>query len=183
MRRQTIVTPATGLFRRLFSNAATEPRAWQASADSLLRAARAMIPLMERDTSVASDPAAVSFDPPVAPVYMLLVGLAVENLAKGVQVARMQAALSGDKLAKDLKTHSLFDLLKDVGLELDEYDAYLVERLEVFVAWAGRYPIPTRLEGFLPRTHPSGGSGPLPSFDSGDPIRAEAIVRRLRLTI
>ena len=182
MRRQTIVRAATELFRRLFTRAAEEPLAWQASADSLMRAARALVPSIEADGRAASDPAATTFEPPVTPVYMLLVGLAVENLAKAVHVARTQSAVGGDRLAKDLKTRSLLDLLRRVGLELDD-EAYLVERLEVFVTWAGRYPTPLKLDDYLPRTQPSGGSGPLTGFHSTDPERVEALVERLTLTI
>jgi hypothetical protein len=178
-----IVRAATELFRRLFTRAAEEPLAWQSSADSLMRAARTLLPSIEADGRAASGPAATVFEPPVTPVYMLLVGLAMENLAKAVHVARRQSAVRGDRLANDLKTHSLLDLLRRVGLELDEDEAYLVERLEACVTWAGRYPIPLKLDAYLPRTHPSGGSGPLTGFHSSDPERVEALVERLTLTI
>lgn len=71
---------------------------------------------------------------------MFLVGLAMENLAKAVHVARTRSAVGGDRLIDDLKTHSLLHLLGRVGIELDADEAYLVERLETFVTWAGRYP-------------------------------------------
>ncbi len=183
MQRQKTVRAATELFRTLFGRAAAEPLAWRSSADSLMRAARTLLPSIEADRRAASDPAETSFEPPVTLAYMLLVGLAVENLAKAVHVARKQSAVDGDRLANALKTHSLLDLLQGVGLELNQDEAYLVERLEAFVTWAGRYPTPLKLDDYLPRSHASGGSGPLTVFLSSDPERGEALVERLMLTI
>jgi hypothetical protein len=85
----------------------------------------------------------------------------------------------GDRLAKDLASHDLLRLLGRAGITLNEAESYLVERLEVFVTWAGRYPIPLTLEGYLPRTAPHGGSGSLRIYLSSDPDMIECLPERL----
>lgn len=70
-------------------------------------------------------------------------------------------------------------MLERAGITLNEAESYLVERLEVFVTWAGRYPIPLTLEGYLPRTAPHGGSGSLRTYISSDPDMIESLAERL----
>ena len=179
--RQGIVRTPEKLFRRMFQQAADMPDAWRMTADSLMRAAGTLVPLVEADTRAALDPSQNTFEDPVAPVFMLLAGLAIENLAKAKLVeGRSSPATVGDALAPDLKSHDLVDLLHRAGLTLSDDESYLAERLQAFVEWAGRYPIPVKLEGQLPRTHPLGGSGPLNGFFGSDPGAIEALAARLR---
>jgi hypothetical protein len=110
---------------------------------------------------------------------MLLSGLAIETLAKARIVASHSSPTEGDRLAKDLKSHDLMDLLRRAGITLNEEESYLVERLEVFVTSAGRYPIPLTLEDYLPRTAPHGGSGPMTVYYSSDPEMIEELVEKL----
>jgi hypothetical protein len=70
-------------------------------------------------------------------------------------------------------------LLERVGITLNEAESYLVERLEVFATWAGRYRIPLTLEGYLPRTAPHAGSGSLRIYISSDPDMNESLAERL----
>jgi hypothetical protein len=117
---------------------------------------------------------------PIAGVYMLLMGLAVENLAKGVIVAKGVSSPSADgRLARELKSHDLLDLLDMAEVELSTEDAYLVERLQASVEWAGRYPTAVRVESQMPRTHPRGGGGPLNMRSSADAAAIDALVTRL----
>jgi hypothetical protein len=167
------------MFRQNFQQVAAMPLTWQMTADSLMRASAALVPLIEADSRAALDPSQNAFDAPVAHVYMLLAGLAIENLAKALVAGRSSPATVGDALAPDLKSHDLVDLLHRTGLTLSADETYLAERLQSFVEWAGRYPIPTRLDGQLPRTHPLGGSGPLNHFLGTDPAAVEALAARL----
>lgn len=75
---------------------------------------------------------------------MMLYGLGIENLAKGLIVVRSgSAAVNNGKLRKwPDPSHSLKTLLNHAGVQLSEQEEDLVERLTAFVLWAGRYPIP-----------------------------------------
>ena len=55
-----------------------------------------------------------------------------------------------------------------VHLKFNSDQIELLERLEVFIEWAGRYPIPKNLDEFLPRTNENGGWGLLSHTKSSD---------------
>ncbi|MEK7281362.1 MAG: hypothetical protein AAB037_03295, partial [Chloroflexota bacterium] len=157
----------------MFREVGKDPYSWLYSAKALMRAARSLLPTMEAGRRRLDDPTpAASFEAPVTPIYMLLFGLAIENLAKGIQVAR--------KLPDKLKTHKTIELLEDLHLSVTPAEAYLLERVETFVLWAGRYPIPLNPDDFLPRSNPEGGSGPLNCVTSADFEMLEALASRLK---
>jgi len=164
------------------------PITWRLSAESLLRAARALEPIVEADRKALADP---TRDPPeesiragVGSIHMMLIGMAIENLAKALFVAANPALRDPDRLARELQTHTLVEFLEQGQLEMDEQDWFLCERLETFVVWAGRYPVPTKLENYLPRQHPAGGSSPLTFTSSEDRARIDRLVEQLtRLAI
>lgn len=178
--RQDVVTTAEALFRDQFERVAEMPLTWRLTAESLLRAARALIPMMEADHRAMQDPAQREFEHPVDEVYMLLAGFAIENLAKAMLVERDPASVtSGGKLNPAFKNHRLVDLVHATGVTLTEDESYLAERLESFVVWAGRYPTPGKVEEGLPRTHPGGGWGPLNHIVSTDFDSIEAVAAKL----
>lgn len=81
--------------------------------------------------------------------YMLL-GMALESLIKGHMVFRGINAVEQGKrrlvIAKPFKSHELHRLAKHIecpALPISAQDYSLLEKLSVFVKWAGRYPIPT----------------------------------------
>ena len=73
--------------------------------------------------------------------YLMLSGFALENLLKGILVAR-EPTLTDKIVSKKIKHHKLEDLFKLVGIEIDETESVMVERLTESIIWAGRYPIP-----------------------------------------
>lgn len=78
---------------------------------------------------------------------MLLLGLAFENLIKGVYVARKPALVDRIRLDRSLWQtdggHGIRDFAKSLmRLEPDEEE--LLDRLQEYVVWAGRFPVPTK---------------------------------------
>jgi hypothetical protein len=71
--------------------------------------------------------------------YMLLSGLAFENLTKGIIVGRNPGVVTPEKFK--LKDHNLRKLAKQVTPTLSKNELDLLDRLTAFVEWAGRYPI------------------------------------------
>jgi hypothetical protein len=71
---------------------------------------------------------------------LLLAGYAIENYAKARLVEQ----------GKDWKRHGhdLSWLVKQAGIELNEPEKILVQRLKQIVVWAGRYPTPMKPEEF-----------------------------------
>lgn len=77
--------------------------------------------------------------------YILLAGLAIENLLKGLAVARGPTHISSGCLSRPLQTHSLEKLGTEVlGIDLDSTEMELLRVLESALPYWGRYPIPLR---------------------------------------
>jgi hypothetical protein len=77
-------------------------------------------------------------------VYVLLAGLAVENLLKGEMVRQKPELVGGGMLAKEMKTHDLVKLASLAGLNtptpLSPQESNLLEiASEACISW-GRYP-------------------------------------------
>jgi hypothetical protein len=78
---------------------------------------------------------------------MMLLGLALENLAKGLIVAANPSALQirgGAVRYPWGQKHLSVDLLRQAGYVPSADEAALVEILVEFVRWAGRFPAPLR---------------------------------------
>lgn len=116
-------------------------------------------------------------------VNMLLVGLAFENVAKGILIARNPDLVSSHELGKDLTgPHTrLTEWLTQAGVNLsDPMERDLVERLGEAVQWAAKYPTPTKEKFFTPRKVPDGGATTEPgNFLHSDPPVVSAIWARL----
>src|SRR5687768_311043 len=77
--------------------------------------------------------------------FMLLTGMAFENLIKGILVGRDKTVVDQQKIDNRLWNvrggHGIAELGKRVtSLTPDESD--LLKRLEEYLFWAGRYPLP-----------------------------------------
>ena len=72
---------------------------------------------------------------------LLLIGYAIEVLAKGLIVA------ADPQEAGRLKRHIDHELLSAAGVELEPGDEALIEKLYHCVKWMGRYPTPVEKDG------------------------------------
>lgn len=102
--------------------------------------------------------------------YMLLTGLAFENLLKAIALLRHQSI-------KDLNQrggHGLVAMAEWLTLELAPAERDYLRRLEEYVVWAGRYPVP-RVSG----TYFTSERNRLLSFRSDDPQSGEALFEKL----
>jgi hypothetical protein len=88
---------------------------------------------------------------------MLLLGLAAENLIKGVYVAQNPGLVTREKLDRSLWTsdggHGIKDFARSL-LTLEPEEVELLGRLQEHVVWAGRYPIPTKSSRYYDSEHP-----------------------------
>jgi len=78
---------------------------------------------------------------------LLLLGLAFENLIKGVYVARNPTLVDRTRLDRSLWKadggHGITDFAKAL-MKLAPEEEELLDRLQEYVVWAGRFPIPTK---------------------------------------
>jgi hypothetical protein len=78
------------------------------------------------------------------PPFLLLAGLSIENLAKAMLLRRCGPKSEGGKLPSGIGGHGILRLLDKCGLPLSADERRLARRFEVFILWAGRYPVPTK---------------------------------------
>jgi hypothetical protein len=73
---------------------------------------------------------------------MLLYSYAIENLIKGLLIAKGTPATVNGELNPLLKTHCLRKLLKRAAISISESDSQFLEQLEETIA-SGKYPVGT----------------------------------------
>lgn len=101
--------------------------------------------------------------------FMMLTGFAFENLVKGIIVARNRNAVETNKVLgsewkNDRGGHGLSTLApRYVSLSSDELD--LLQRLEEYIVWAGRYSIPNNSTTFIKAHEPESRQTIKPSTD------------------
>jgi hypothetical protein len=76
----------------------------------------------------------------------MVAGFAVENALKAIRVKQDPSSVTkgqpGDfGISKVVKTHDLKGLAKAASIALSASETDLIERLEAFLVWAGRYPV------------------------------------------
>lgn len=82
---------------------------------------------------------------------MMLMGFAFENLAKAVLITRDHSIVGDAKLGKwptDRGGHGFAKLIRSILCQLSPDEENLLLRLEEYVVWAGRYPIPKSLHDY-----------------------------------
>lgn len=119
------------------------PLIWQWTARDMICAANVLHhkreAVQERRAEAAPE---LRFHTTPAPV-MLLYGLALEILLKGLLVAQGVSATSTGELNAKLKTHNLLHLWREAGLPVDGQSEDLLRRLHWSVE-TGKYPVGTK---------------------------------------
>ncbi len=119
-----------------------DPKAWLRSAKHLKTAADALhkSSLWPAKREPYDQKSAVA-DFHYGPVYMLLAGLAIETLIKGIIVAKHPDFVKQQKLSGELTNHNLKDLYQITGLMKSKSQDNLLLRLQHYVENFGRYPV------------------------------------------
>jgi hypothetical protein len=106
---------------------------------------------------------------------VLLRGLAIENLLKGILVQRDAERWVPRPAAAHRPlyhwTHDLETLARDAEVELDQEDVRVCRQLTLYVEWGGRYPT-----AMAPKKHGPEGA----SWKGDDDKRVDTLFKRLR---
>ena len=87
--------------------------------------------------------------------FMMLTGLAFENLIKGIDIAQNPTRVTNRKLDTrgwSRGGHALSDYAQKAKLPPEQVD--LLRRLEEYVVWVGRYAIPLNADAYINSTKP-----------------------------
>ena len=129
-----------------YRSLAEQPITWTLVADRLSRAFAVLAAQTAHDNKSAP-----RTEPNLIAVTLMMGGFAIENLLKALVVST--DGPWDEKGRFDLHTHNLLELAQDTGLDLTDDERLLLEKIEAFVTWAGRYPIPDRKSTRLNSSH------------------------------
>lgn len=137
-------------FDEQFELRGATPAAWVLNARRLKRSADVVFNAWISDVERMADgvsPLELD-DLEVAGCAMLLYGLSLENLVKGILVEVDSSVVMNGEIGKwpggRQNGHYLPGLFERADISLDSEEQDLIARLTAFVLWAGRYPIPMK---------------------------------------
>jgi hypothetical protein len=162
--------------------AGENPLTWQASARDLLDAATAV------KASVLDIGDGLMHS--LAAVQAMLLGMALECLFKGMYIKRYRVWEEADKAHAIVKNgqyvgipgvgdHQLPPMADAAGVTLSQGERAVVGRLTDFVLFAGRYPIPVKVENMKPIKRPGGQTVARGYIARQELETAEALANRL----
>jgi hypothetical protein len=134
------------------SATAKNPSAWLYAADRLGRAATELRKVVVQDFANLPELFRTLQAPPedIGPVMFMLLGFELENLAKGLIVAKdPDKTKSNAKKSKPtaiiagLASHLNAQLLTEAGIVVSPDEEAQIDRLRTFLEWGGRYPTAT----------------------------------------
>lgn len=120
---------------------AKDPESWLRKAEALKNAADSARAALWPKNRKHNDTKAALADFFQGPVYMLLAGLAVETLIKGIIVAKKPKAVEKQRLSKKLTHRNLQKLYRTASLRENNSRNDLFLRLQNYVENFGRYPV------------------------------------------
>jgi len=131
--------------RSLFSYLGTNPGTWWLSSSRLKEAADTLRDTHWPEERKHKDQKASTADFRIGPVYMLLMGMAIEAALKAIMVSRNHNLIEEQRISKkfNFATHDLKGLWGWAGLskvKCRQHDT-LLDRLEIYVVTFGRYPV------------------------------------------
>ena len=143
-------------------------RAHQAATDKALALACATIN--------GAGHADIEYDPPNYLPAQLLYGFALENVFKGLCVAKDPSLIGDLKLKAEIKSHDLKDLADKAGFTLGIEEVPVLDALSQIAIWAGRYPVAVALDKY-PDRYPMGDPQSLLDYGAHHPILRRCFAR------
>lgn len=88
------------------------------------------------------------------PIYRMLMAFSIENLLKGILISEGHEAIKGYKLNNRLSNHCLRQYAGAVsGVSITKPEKYLLDELQHYLMWAGRYPMPKEFNAVIQIGH------------------------------
>jgi hypothetical protein len=166
----------------LFEIIGKDPLSWLAQAKEMKLVADIILPTLQRELAI----------PPTFPEtqrkrlayvgsYMLFIGLAFENLIKGILIGRDSTLVTKEAIKKrgilNNNGHGIKEGANRV-ICLTEQELQLLARIEEYLIWAGRYPLPLNSDRFFKSENQE-----LRSFRSNDPFLIDKIFDELSIVL
>ncbi len=141
----------------LFQRNQNDPKKWGATAWNLRTAADVLFQAFEETWEPGREPIHPESEHLDSPATMLY-GCAMENIIKGYLIKKhggFEQARAASQIAWD--RHQISRLAVATGLPLTPEQRQLLDSLEAYIVWAGRYPISMKRQRFtIPRQFQAG---------------------------
>lgn len=151
-----------------------DPQAWLAQARQLKWIADGVLPKLHETFTLS---AASSREQRLACVhsYMLLTGLAFENLIKGILIGRDPQLVENERISHIMERggHGIAKAVSDV-ISVSAVERTLLQRLEEYLILAGRYPLPLKFGQYL-----NSEKQQLRRFMSSDPVTINQMFEKM----
>lgn len=149
-------------FKNEMFKSAQRPGAWLSSAEQLRDAAEALlehelpkeIPYFKARDEAEQEALAeansdgkdagsaeIRAEPPNYPPAQLLYAYAIENVLKGLIIAKQPKFIDEQKLNRTVTSHDLIHLAAKAGFTIHVQEKPVLEALSKLLSWAGRYPV------------------------------------------
>src|SRR5689334_7798945 len=165
----------------LFESIGQDSLHWLAQAKGSKMIADTILPLLQQELSV----------PPAFPgtqqkrlayvgSYMLLTGLAFENVIKGILIGRDPSLVKKEKIESGILPRTGHGIVEGANsiISLTPRELLLLNRIEEYLFWAGRYPLPLKAGIFFNSEVQS-----LRSYWSSDPTSINEIFEKLVMVL
>jgi hypothetical protein len=135
-------------FEDLFTAQASEPAAWIEVARTLRVGARPVFARWQEIEDVSQNKDGVRLEKlGCVRAYMLLTAVAFENVLKAIAVKRELLTSDGDRLRhhdslRRRGGHGLSEIASNLDIPLTQTDVDFLRRLEEYLVWGARYPVP-----------------------------------------
>jgi hypothetical protein len=90
----------------------------------------------------------IECDPPNYLPAQLLYAFAMENVLKGLAIAKDPSLLSRKELQRQIKSHHLPSLAKLAAFEVAVQERPLLEAMSRIALWGGRYPVAAKVDEY-----------------------------------
>ncbi|MEW6076757.1 MAG: hypothetical protein AB1724_02980 [Thermodesulfobacteriota bacterium] len=164
-----------------YSRRLSWPMSWLSVALSLRRAAAVLWEDVKKDNDKFLNDELEEIQRSISHHCLMLLGLSIENLLKGLCVSKFGAFNKNNKFK--FTTHKLLVLCEKIDLSLSEEEQYLMEVLEQFVIWAGKFPGPLEYTDLIPRYQKNSGYAPLNSVSESDIKNSFNTIDRLAIEL
>lgn len=151
-----------------------DPQAWLFQARGLKLVADRILPMLRESLA---RPAISSQEERISYIhsYMFLNGLAFENLIKGILIGRDSTLVANQKVNQILERGGHGIAKATIGIvAVSPGEEDLLQRLEEYLVWAGRYPLPRKFAQYL-----NSEQQHFRRFITTDPAMVEQIFSRL----
>lgn len=112
--------------------------------------------------------------------YMFLNGLAFENLIKGIIIGRepnLATKVEIDREILDRKGHGIASGARKI-ISVTAQEDKLLQRMEEYLVWAGRYPLPLKFEAYS-----NSETKRLRQYRSNDPVLINQLFEKLQVIL